>query len=114
MSGVRGERHKAQGTGHKAKTIKENLCTPYALRLTPYALCPSLLWTRTAIQVKLPVGGTPKKTRSLLNQLLALSPDCSALFPAHTCPDPESLRAQGILHFYSVATVQEVFLGAPA
>jgi hypothetical protein len=28
---------KAQGTGHKAKTIKENSSSPYALRLTPYA-----------------------------------------------------------------------------
>jgi hypothetical protein len=28
----------AQGTGHKAKAIKENLSFPYALCLTPYAL----------------------------------------------------------------------------
>jgi hypothetical protein len=31
-------RLKAQGTGHKAKTIKENLSSPYALRLTPNLL----------------------------------------------------------------------------
>jgi hypothetical protein len=28
----------AQGTGHKAKIIKENFFSPYALRLTPCAL----------------------------------------------------------------------------
>ena len=32
------ERLKAQGVGHKAKTIKENLASLHALRLTPYAL----------------------------------------------------------------------------
>jgi hypothetical protein len=37
MAAVRG-RLKAQGTGHKEKTIKENLSSPYALRLAPYAL----------------------------------------------------------------------------
>jgi len=29
------KRLKAQGTGHRAKTITENLLTPYALRLVP-------------------------------------------------------------------------------
>jgi hypothetical protein len=32
------ERLKVQGTGHKAKIIRENLFSPYALRLTPCAL----------------------------------------------------------------------------
>ena len=32
------ERLKAQGVGHKAKTIKENLSSTYALHLAPYAL----------------------------------------------------------------------------
>jgi hypothetical protein len=35
---VQRERLKAQGTGHMAKIIKENLSSPYALRLTPYAI----------------------------------------------------------------------------
>jgi len=32
------ERLKVEGTGYKAKTIKENLSSPYALHLAPYAL----------------------------------------------------------------------------
>ena len=34
---LRNPRWMAQGTGYKAKTIKENLSSPYALRLAPYA-----------------------------------------------------------------------------
>jgi hypothetical protein len=30
------ERLKVEGTGYKAKTIKENLSSPYALHLAPY------------------------------------------------------------------------------
>ena len=43
-------RLKVQGSGHKAKTIKENLSSPYALRLRPYALnlfCPQSVSTLT-------------------------------------------------------------------
>ena len=35
---VESERLKAQGTGQRVKTIKENSFSPYALRLTPRAL----------------------------------------------------------------------------
>jgi hypothetical protein len=34
---AQGTGHRVQGTGYKAKTIKEDLSSPYALRLAPYA-----------------------------------------------------------------------------